>query len=143
MERTTVRVYFSLFGDEFPIPNVTEKLGIIPTETYKKGDLIPNRSPLILRKETSWTIDTGYQVSLDVSNQLQQIINQLKNKVSIINEIKKTYSLKCKFFIILQIENGDTPGLYLDNKQIEFANSIKAEFDIDLYVNPYERNFAK
>lgn len=36
------------------------------------------------------------------------------------------------------MENGETPGLQLDNEQIEFANSIRAEFDIDLYVNPYK-----
>lgn len=37
------------------------------------------------------------------------------------------------------MENGDSPGLYLDNEQIEFANSIKAEFDIDLYAKPYDK----
>lgn len=36
------------------------------------------------------------------------------------------------------MENGETPGLHLDNEQIEFANNIKAEFDIDLYANPYK-----
>ncbi|KAB2328728.1 DUF4279 domain-containing protein, partial [Bacillus mesophilum] len=37
MNKTQVKVYFSLFGDDFPINDVTEKLEVIPTETYKKG----------------------------------------------------------------------------------------------------------
>ncbi|MBK5458235.1 DUF4279 domain-containing protein [Peribacillus sp. TH27] len=143
MKKTQVRVYFSLFGDEFPIDEVTDRLGITPTLTYKKGELI-NRSndytrdfPLY-RKETVWDLDTNYQDSYDVKEQMDQILIPLKNKTVIINQLKVDYKLECKISIVIIMENGDTPGLYLDNEQIEFANSVKAEFDIDLYANPYE-----
>jgi hypothetical protein len=33
--------------------------------------------------------------------------------------------------------NGYTPAFHLNKEQIEFANFIKAEFDIDLYANLY------
>lgn len=79
-------VYFSIFGDDFSVYEVTEKLSITPTQSYKKGDSIPNRSSNMVRKETSWGLATGYQVSLDVNNQLQQIIQRLLNKELIINE---------------------------------------------------------
>jgi hypothetical protein len=59
VERTKVRVYFSLFGDTFPLDYVNEKLGITPSNTYRKGDIIPNRSTTLFRKETSWDLDTG------------------------------------------------------------------------------------
>ncbi|MEI2467902.1 DUF4279 domain-containing protein [Niallia taxi] len=137
MDKTKVKVYFSLFGDAFPLEEITERLEITPTETYKKGDLIPNRSIPLYRKETSWDLGTGYQVSLDVNNQLQKIINKLKNKASIINEIKDAYSAECKFFIVVKIEEGNTPGLYLDKEIIKFASTIEAEFDVDLYANSY------
>ncbi|MED4057380.1 DUF4279 domain-containing protein [Niallia taxi] len=66
----------------------------------------------LYRKETSWDLGTGYQVSLDVNDQLQKIIIKLKNKVSIINEIKDAYSVECNSFIVVKIEEGNTPGLY-------------------------------
>ncbi|MCT2344555.1 DUF4279 domain-containing protein [Niallia taxi] len=137
MDKTKVKVYFSLFGDAFPLEEITERLEITPTETYKRGDLIPKRSIPLYRKETSWDLGTGYQVSLDVNNQLQKIINKLKNKASIITEIKDAYSVECKFFIVVKIEEGNTPGLYLDKEIIKFASSIEAEFDVDLYANSY------
>ena len=140
MEKNRVRVYFSLFGDDFPIDDITEKLEVTPTETYKKGDLIPNRST-IRRNETSWDLGTGYQVSLDVNDQFQQIIGKLQNKASIINEIKEAYFLECKFFIVIKIEQGNTPALYLDKDIIKFASSIEAEFDVDLFANPYKSDF--
>lgn len=97
VERTKVRVYFSLFGNTFPLDYVTEKLGITPSNTYRKGDIIPNRSVTLFRKETSRDLDIGYQESLDVNEQSQQIITPLRNKVSIINEIKR--------FILLSVNS--------------------------------------
>ncbi|MFS1519420.1 DUF4279 domain-containing protein [Bacillus sp. SCS-151] len=45
-------VYFTIFGETFPLDYVTDKLGITPTMTYKKGDVIPRRSKTLYRKET-------------------------------------------------------------------------------------------
>ncbi|MGE7949874.1 DUF4279 domain-containing protein [Lysinibacillus sp. NPDC093688] len=142
MDKTQVMVCFSLYGDEFSIDDVTEKLGVTPTEAFKKGDLIPNRSTVCYRKETSWDLGTGYQASLDVNNQLQQIIDKLQNKSLILNEIKETYTLECKFFIVVKIEEGNTPALYLSKDIIKFAANIEAEFDVDLYASPYENDFS-
>jgi len=149
LEKTQVMVYFSLFGNEFPLDYVTEILEITPSESYKKGDLIerPHNSNLIsssmkhYRKSTVWEISTDYQESFDVKEQLNQIIGLLKNKVAELNRLKADFDLKCTFTIVIVMENGITPGLQLNNEQIEFANSIKAEFDIDLYANSYKENF--
>lgn len=145
MDKTQVMVYFSLYGDEFPVDYVTEALEIEPTNTYKMGDVIVRPyNPKVTsttthyRLETAWELSTGYQESYDVGEQMDQILSPLKNKVAIINQLKTKYELQCKIIIVIKMENGDSPGLYLDNEQIEFAHRIKAEFDIDLYANPYE-----
>jgi hypothetical protein len=123
------------------LDEVTEKLNVTPTKTYKNGDLIPNPSTVHYRKETSWDLGIGYEDSLDVCNQLQQIVGELQNKLSTINEIKEAYSLECKFYIVIKIEKGKAPFLYFDKDIIKFASSIEAEFDVDLYANPYESDF--
>jgi len=139
---------FSIFGEEFPVNEVTQLLNLEPTESYNKGDVIDrgNNDNLIsstvhYRKETAWVLSSGYQQSYDVKEQLGQILELLKDKAVIINQLKNKYRLDCLFSIVIKIENGHTPGLYLDNEQIGFANSIKAEFDIDLYANPYKSDF--
>lgn len=145
MDKSQVMVCFSLYGDEFPPDNITGTLGIEPTRTYKKGDVIerphnPNiiSTKSLYRKETAWELSTGYQESWDVKEQLNLILGPLKNKASIINQLKVDYKLECKLTIVIIMENGETPALYLEHEQIEFANSIKAEFDFDLYANPYK-----
>lgn len=145
LDKTQVMVDFSLFGDEFSIDDVTELLGVEPTNTYKKGDTIVRpHNPNVLstrthfRKETAWELSTGYQKSYDVNEQLDQVLKPLKNKAAIINQLKIKYELDCQISIVIVIENGLTPALHLNTEQIKFANSIDAEFDIDLYANPYD-----
>lgn len=40
MDKTTVMAYFSIFGDRFPVNEVTQLLGIEPTKSYNVGDVI-------------------------------------------------------------------------------------------------------
>lgn len=148
IDKTKVMAYFSLFGEEFPVNEVTKLLSIEPTESYNKGDVIVRQkndkiisTTVHYRKKTAWVLSSGYQESYDVTEQLAQVLEPLKIKTAIINQLRKRYRLDCLFSIVIIIENGQTPALHLDNKQIEFANSIEAEFDIDLYANPYKSDF--
>ncbi|MDP4106479.1 MAG: hypothetical protein Q8935_16200 [Bacillota bacterium] len=49
--------------------------------------------------------------------------------------------MECKFYIVIKIEKGNAPFLYFHKDIIKFASSIEAEFDVDLYANPYESDF--
>ncbi|MBT2663295.1 DUF4279 domain-containing protein [Bacillus sp. ISL-45] len=137
MDQTKVMVCFSLFGDDFPVGYVTDKLKIQPTNSHRKGDIIPNRSTTLYRKETCWEYGTEYEETEDVNDQLQKIMEQLQNKSLYIHELKKAYSLDCKFFIVIKIEAGETPALYLSKEFIKFASIVEAEIDFDLYANPF------
>nr|WP_316046334.1 DUF4279 domain-containing protein [Planococcus glaciei] len=52
--------------------------------------------------------------------------------------MKSEFGLACRFTIVFVMNNGETPALYLDIPVIEFASRIQADFDIDLYANPYD-----
>ena len=95
MEKTQVMVYFSMFADEFPLNAVTKQLGIEPTESYKKGDIIKKISPTenYVRSYTCWKLSTGYQESLDVGEQMDMIIDQIGDKSAIINDLKRQFEL--------------------------------------------------
>ena len=137
--QTEVLVYFQLLADNFSIENVTYQLGLTPTETFKQGDTSTYSSRP--RDYTSWSIGTGYQPSFDVNNQLQHIITQLRGKEKILDDIYDKYNdMKARFGIVISMEAGQTPSLVLDLDTIQFAYRIRAEFDIDLYANPYEED---
>ncbi|HBU84372.1 MAG TPA: DUF4279 domain-containing protein [Paenibacillus sp.] len=133
-DKTEVMAYFSLLGDEFDPNYVTSILKIEPTNTAYKGDIINKKHRI---KETSWTLGTDYEESLDINHQLTKVVDLLRNKVKEINSIRNENRLSTKFFIVIRIEEGKTPALYLNSDFIEFVNMIHAEIDVDLYANPY------
>lgn len=136
--QTKVLVYFQLLADDFLIEDVTHRLGLTPTETFKRGEKGYSSR---LREYTSWSLGTGYQSSVDVNDQLQPIIAQLRGKETILDDIYDTYDdMQARFIIVIVMEEGQTPALVFDLETIQFAHRIRAEFDIDLYANPYEED---
>ncbi|HDR7913935.1 DUF4279 domain-containing protein [Bacillus pretiosus] len=133
--------YFSITGDIFPVEVITEALSIEPTSTYKKGDVVAKRdnpnlvsTKIIYRKETDWTLSTGYQESYDINNQLHVILKSLEGKTEQLKHLKKKYSLQFLFMVVIQVENNESPAMYLQKDIIDFASSIQAEIHFDLYI---------
>ncbi|MGP1908767.1 DUF4279 domain-containing protein [Metabacillus sp. JX24] len=67
MKKTSIRIEFYIIGDYFPLEDVTNTLGIFPTESYNKGEKIREN---LFRKETVWSINTPDTHSLDVNKQV-------------------------------------------------------------------------
>lgn len=131
-DSTNILVEFNIIGEDYDIGIITEKLDIEPSEYYKKGDKIGNKE--MRRKETCWSITSGYEVSLDINNQLEKIVNLIKPKRSTLINLMEQFNLEYKFIIVIRIENNQLPAIFLEREVIEFANDIKAEFDFDMYI---------
>ncbi|MDJ1474541.1 DUF4279 domain-containing protein [Bacillus sp. LS15-K4] len=133
--------YFSVTGDIFPIEAITEALSIEPTQTYKKGDIVERRdnpnlvsTKTLYRKETDWTLSTGYLESYDINNQLQVILKSLERKTEQLKQLKEKYGLQFLFMVVIQVENNESPAMYLQKEIINFASFIQAEIHFDLYI---------
>ncbi|MCC2390033.1 DUF4279 domain-containing protein [Bacillus pacificus] len=133
--------YFSATGDIFPLEAITEALNIEPTRTYKKGDVVARRdnpnlvfTKTLYRKETDWTLSTGYQESYYINNQLHIILKSLEGKTEQLKYLKKKYDLQFLFMVVIQVENNESPAMYLQKEIINFASSIQAEIHFDLYI---------
>lgn len=51
-----------------------------------------------------------------------------------LKDLRALYNLSYKIGIVINVENKETPAMYLDSETIDFAHEIGAEFDFDLYV---------
>ncbi|HDR7256127.1 TPA: DUF4279 domain-containing protein, partial [Bacillus pacificus] len=125
--------YFSITGDIFPVEAITDALNIEPTRTYKKGDIVARRDnpnlvsiKKLYRKETDWNLSTGYQESYDINNQLHVILKSLEEKTEPLKQLKKKYDLEFLFMVVIQIENNESPAMYLQKDILDFASSIQA-----------------
>ncbi|MGD7044766.1 DUF4279 domain-containing protein [Jeotgalibacillus proteolyticus] len=132
-------IYFKLEAEDFSLEEVTARLSLSPTSTYKKGDLIHHMegSSPRLQRSTRWYYGTEEEESFDVKVQLDRVLSMLYGKEDVINALRAELNVACTIEIVIYMEKGITPGLHLDLPQINFIHSIQAEVDIDLYAHPY------
>ena len=131
MEKSNVKVYFSATADDFSVEDFTNKLGVKPTRTFNKDT---NVTGTHYRLYTRWIFGTEYKESINIDKQLNCVLSQLVGKEGELNRLKKKYDLDYRFVIVIQIENNETPAIYLDSRFIRFANLIGAEVEFDQYI---------
>lgn len=134
METADTYVYFALTGENFDTDEVTSKIGITPTDSWRKGDK-GKYKPIL--EFASWTLSTdrGKEYIL-VSNLVDEIVSKLYDKIEIINDLKSKYQLESVLEIVLYIdtnEDNTTPSLGHDLKTIEFLYRTGTTTDIDIY----------
>ncbi|SHF95253.1 DUF4279 domain-containing protein [Ornithinibacillus halophilus] len=146
-EKSKIRIYLSIYGDEFPLDEITEKLEIQPSKTYKKGEEIipphgrPNPYYKRYYQETCWEYDMDYVESIDLEEQMDLFVRRFYSKIYIINELREKYNLKSHIQVVLEVENGEMPVLTLNKKILSFAHLIKSEYiGFDTYVMPFDEN---
>jgi len=134
METGSSYVYFALKGDIFDTDEVTNRLGIRPTESWRKEDKGFYKSAV---EFTMWRLSTdkgkGY---IQIDNLVDEIVSKLYDKIEIINDLKRQFQLDSVLEIILYIdtnEDNSTPALGHDLKTIEFLYRTQTKTDVDIY----------
>ena len=127
-------VYFAFKGDDFVPSDITERLGIEPTESWQTGDKGKYKKELTF---SYWKLSTEKGIEyLDIDKLISKIIHKLKDKIDIINELKHKYQLDSVLQIVLDIDlNPDqsTPYLGHDLEVIDFLFNTQTKTDIDIY----------
>jgi Domain of unknown function (DUF4279) len=144
-KKTTIEAYLSFQKDEpdwdFPLSTVTEKLEILPTETKKFGEWVNLTSPFKRQNRfTQWKYSTGSIETYDFEMVLGKIVDAFKEKVDIINELKRELAIEPKLCAVIQVEEGLSPGYLIESEVMQFALSIGAELEIDDYISGFVEN---
>ncbi|WP_342573689.1 DUF4279 domain-containing protein [Solibacillus sp. FSL K6-1781] len=130
---TNIRTYFSIFGDEFPLDEFTNKIGITPTVVRTKGEIYKIGKTQHKSYTTTWTYEIDYCLTSDPTSQINKLVDIFSNKVNIINYYLKEFNLDSKIAIILVFP--ESSGLLLNQKLIKFANEINSEYEFDFYCD--------
>lgn len=134
--RDVASISFSIVADEWPIDKFTKEIGLIPTESYKRGDGYIRGKRQSARFETVWSLKKEVFLRNTEDEDkiiIESLIAPLKPKIDVINEYREKFHLTCIFFIHYIFYGAQTPGIRLDSSIISFANSIQAI--IDVYID--------
>lgn len=134
METDNSYVYFALTGDNFDTDEVTNRLGIKPTDSWRKGDK-GQFKPIL--EFASWRLSTDKgQEYLQIDKLVDEIILKLFDKIEIINDLKTQFQLNSVLEIGMYIdtnEDSSTPALGHDLRTIEFLYRTGTTTDVDIY----------
>ncbi|WP_340398808.1 DUF4279 domain-containing protein [Paenibacillus sp. FSL H8-0079] len=132
MEKTNIMAEFIITGDHFETKLITEQIGIEPSGTYIKGEKIDDRD--LYRKETCWFLETDYQESFDINQQLNHILILLEPHIEKLKTLRTKHNLNFLFSFSIRIMDNETPAITIEQKAIGIAYDLNAEFDLDLYI---------
>ena len=141
MEAGESYVYFALTGDNFDTDEVTRKIGITPTDSWRKGDK-RKFSPILEFASWKLSTDKGKEYIL-IDNLVDEIVSKLFDKIEIINDLKRRFQLDSVLEIVLDIDTNEavsTPALGHDLRTIEFLYRTGTTTDIDIYRFNSARN---
>lgn len=128
-------VYFALKGDDFNPQDITNRLGLEPTASWRKGDEGKYNPSL---KYACWEISTNREkYTFDINLLIHEIIAKLKDKMDVIRDLKREYDLCSVLEIVMYVDvNPDelTPILGHDFDTIEFLYHTKTTTDVDIYT---------
>ena len=133
MEKCNSYVYFALSGDDFDPKIITDKIGITPTSSWRKGD----KGEYGHQKYSTWQLSTAKgQEYFDIDKLVDEIVNKLFDKIEIINDLKRELKIYSVIDIIIDIDiNPDisTPALGHELRTIEFLYKTETITDVDIY----------
>jgi len=132
LSKTNIMCEFRIVGDEFEPETITEKLQLMPSKTWRKGDKI--RQGERLRDYSSWGLCTEYEETYSVNDQINKILEIFKPKMGELLYLKESLKLDYKIEVVINIESNETPAIYLDKDIIQFCNSADVSLDFDLYI---------
>lgn len=129
--RNSCYTYFRIVGDFNP-NEVTDLLNLTPGKMWSVGDLRSDGSKYDF---ASWEYGRCSEYNVEVEMQMRKTIEQLKDKVSLLNKIREKHDVSFVLEIVPSIYADDTvPSLAPSLDIIDFCYATRTQIDIDLYV---------
>lgn len=115
--------------------DITKLLGIQPFISWNYGDLRKNGSKYLF---SDWSAEKSTEGRLDVEAQCMDTIKNLKNKISMLKEIKEQYDVHYVIMIVPSIYGEEKPLMSFNEEIIEFCYLTGTTIEVDMYVYPDE-----
>lgn len=130
--KTNINVEFNIIGDYFDLDTVSNELNLNPTESWKKGEVVPKRKTV--RRDTTWSYALGTKATIDLDEELTNLVNIFDSKRENLKKLKLLFELEYLILITIKIENEETPAMTIRIPNINFINDITCELEFDIYV---------
>lgn len=122
-----------IFDNDFDVYSITKRLGIAPLECKLRNET--RTSPLTNKPiEGFWTLKTEEKEERDLSVVLNELIENISDKLPDIKKICDENGGTVVFDIIPFFDGDSKPALYFERDFLDIVNYLNATIQIDLYT---------
>jgi hypothetical protein len=119
--------YLTVVGDFRP-ESVTAKLGLEPSETWKKGDR--NERTHLERKFSRWSIDSRLERSASLEDHVRDVLEQVLPNAEQIRQVATEYKVWVQ---LVGFFHNNYPGFGMDRELISGLAQLNLGVDCDFY----------
>jgi len=131
------------FGIEVDLNEISERLNLAPARARTPIDWPEaiknpkNELPDEYKPKYTWDYDVQYKECKAVSIRFEELLETLRGKEKIINELKERFALKASFLVSIHAQHDqcNLPEVFLTQEIITFVASIGAEIGFDMYLD--------
>jgi hypothetical protein len=125
-----IYAYFLLCYFECDPEEITKIVGVSPTDVWRIGDKITNRSTL-KRKENGWRLKSNLEQTSDLDAHIKNVLERLKPGWGKLRELGLQYyaEISC----VIYCYDPQSPVIHFDKEIIKAAIELNAEIDVDYY----------
>ena len=100
-----IRVSLRVFGEHLDPTVLTKGLGVNPSQSYHRGDVISARRPDALRPNGMWLLDSALSPEAALDEQIVRILARLPDPVAVWHQLTAQYNrdLFCGVFVSEQV----------------------------------------
>jgi len=128
--RAEIEVRYTLFGAELLPDAITAATGLLPTRTWRKGDLV---RPNLLRchEESGWSIHSQVSESDDLIPHIDNVLQKLRGCWSKMVELGRQY--EAELACIIYCYEAQAPAMHFEPGMLSEVAELNAAIDIDFY----------
>lgn len=131
--RSEIYAAFTLTGSTLDPVEITAKVGIPPTKTWRTGDLTSPKSKSIMRHEQNgWSLRSRLEKSAELEDHVKSVLEQLQPGWHSLVDVCSHYDAEIECVIY----TSERPAIHFDRPMLEQIAKLNAEIDVDLYVLP-------
>jgi hypothetical protein len=130
------KIWVELIISGFPMPHeeLTQILGIQPTEAENKGDLYHSQSgKSFILSESSWTLSSGLTSEKGITEQMEAILDKIRPLRNSFIGITEKYSSDIN--IVIHSSSIQTPYIGWESSLIKELAALNLSMGIDLSID--------
>lgn len=126
------KAYIKIHYFDCTVDEISKTLEVQPTDSWIKGDSIPNRKGNIRRKQSTWAYKSTADPTEPIERHVDSLLKTFESRKDILKKYSKDYYTEITL-VIYEYEHCN-PGFVLENKMLNKISEWGLTLDVDIYV---------